>query len=280
MNSALSRLSRLLDNAARDGSFAVRVLWRNAGFTAIAVGILAVGIGANTTIFRFVSALLLQPPPVASPEQLLQIWNLNLRARSPMERYVPLNYPDYAYFRDKNHTLRGVLAFDGDPNQVSWMRAGRGEIAQAQYVSDNYFDVLGVRPHVGRLAFVVDNGSSIARAVVISHRFWRERLGGDAAVVGSSIDLNGVTFTVAGVAPADFSGLMAGLAPDVWIPLSSTEAVRHERGLLTSRSTFWLLVVGRLKDGATEQRARNEIELLARQRAAYEGLLGSPPNGE
>lgn len=280
ISSPLTRLARFLDNAARDAVFAMRVLRRNAGFTAIAVGILAVGIGANTTIFRFVSALLLQPPPVESPDQLLQIWNLNPSVRSPLERYVPLNYPDYAYYRDQSHGVRGLLAFDGDPTHVSWMRAGRGEIAQAQYVSDNYFDLLGVKSTAGRLAFVVDNGSSSSPAVVISHRFWRERLESDPAVIGSSIDLNGVTFMVAGVAPVGFAGLMAGLIPDVWIPLSSAEAVRHERGLLASRSTFWLLVVGRTKEGITEQRARSEIELLSRQRAADDDRLGHAPNGE
>src|SRR5690349_15457183 len=124
-----------VENAARDIGYAARILRRNLGFTAVAVTILAIGIGVNTTIFRFVSALLLQPPRVAQADRLLQIWNVNPKAHSPIERYVPLSYPDYAYYRDHNRTFANMLAFDGDPNTVSWMRSGRGEIANVQYVS-------------------------------------------------------------------------------------------------------------------------------------------------
>ena len=279
--SAFPRLTRLLENAVRDVAVGIRVLRRSAGSTAVAVGILAVGIGANTTIFRFVSALLLQPPPVDAPKQLVQIWNLNVRASSAMERYVPLTYPDYAYYSDRSRTLSGVLAFDGDPTTVSWMRSGHGEMAQAQYVSGNYFDVLRVKAAAGRLGFVVDNGTSGGTpAVVISHRFWSERLGSERSVVGGTINLNGVTFTVSGVAPPEFTGLLAGLVPDVWVPLSSAEAVRHESGLLASRSTYWLLAVGRLTSAATEDKARAELGILNRQRMAAERGAAPLPNGE
>jgi predicted permease len=275
------QLGQLLENAARDVAFGIRVLRRSAGSTAVAVGILAVGIGANTTIFRFVSALLLQPPPVDAPKRLVQIWNLNVRASSAMERYVPLTYPDYAYYRDQSRTLSGVIGYDGDPTTVSWMRGGHGEMAQAQYVSDNFFDVLGVKAVVGRLGFVVDNGSGGGTpAVVISHRFWSARLGSERSVVGSTINLNGVTFIVSGVTPSAFTGLLAGLVPDVWVPLSSTEAVRHERGLLASRSTYWLLAVGRLNAGATEDNAKTELALLNRQRIAADRGVAPAPNGE
>ena len=199
-------IARVAENVARDLVYAGRSLRRNAGFTAVAVGILAVGIGANLTIFRFVSALLLQPPPVNSPDELLQIWNLNSRAHSAMERYVPLNYPDYAYFRDHNRSFSGLLAFDGDPNTVSWMRGGHGEMAQAQFVSGNFFAVLGLSAAVGTLALPADDASSAGAAtVVVSHRFWRTRLGADPSVAGSAININGVTFIVSGIAPPGFS---------------------------------------------------------------------------
>lgn len=272
MASASSRvLTRLVENAARDVAYAARTLRRNFGFTAVAVAILAIGIGVNTTIFRFVSALLLQPPRVADVGHLLQIWNVNLKAQSSIERYVPLSYPDYAHYRNQNRSFAGMLAFDGDPNTVSWMRGGQGEIAQVQYVSGNFFQVLGVNAIVGSAALPADDGSAIGTpTVVISNRFWRERLGGDRAVVRSTIDINGVTFAVAGVAPAGFTGLLAGLGPDVWVPLSSAEAVRHDRGLLTSRSTYWLFAVGRLQNGITPERATSDIQLLARRLAIEE----------
>jgi len=274
-------VARLVENAARDVAYAVRTLRRSAGFTAVAVLVLAVGIGANITIFRFVSALLLQPPPVAAPSELLQIWNLNPRAHSQMERYVPLNYPDYAYFRDRNRSFSGLLAFDGDPNTVSWMRGGHGELAQAQFVSGNYFFVLGVKPVAGALALPADDGSSPGMpTVVISHRFWRERLGGEAQVVGSVINLNGVTFTVGGIAPAEFSGLLAGFAPDVWVPFASVNAVRHDRGWLAGRTTYWLIAVGRLKPSVQATQARSEMEVLSRQIATSIGGASRSPNDE
>ena len=277
---AARSLSRAAENAARDIAFAARTLRRNLGFTAVAVIILAIGIGVNTTIFRFVSALLLQPPKVANVARLLQIWNVNPKAPSPIERYVPLSYPAYAYYRDHNRSFGGMLAFDGDPNTVSWMRDGQGEIAHVQYVSGNFFQVLGVNAIVGNATLPADDGSSSGTpTVVISDRFWRERFAGDRAVVGSAIDINGVGVAVAGVAPPGFTGLLAGFGPDLWVPFSLAEAVRHDRGLLTSRSTYWLFAVGRLRNEATPERATSDIQLLARQLAIEErGRPSASPN--
>jgi predicted permease len=273
-------LARFIENAARDAAFAARTLRRNLGFTAVTVLILAIGIGVNTTIFRFLSALLLQPPRVADAGRLLQIWNVNPKTQSPIERYVPLSYPDYAYYRDHNQSFTGMLAFDGDPNTVSWMRGGQGEVAQAQYVSGNFFRVLGVNAILGTATLPPDDGSATGTpTVVISDRFWRERLGGDRGVVGSTIDINGVTFTVGGVAPPGFTGLLAGFGPDVWVPFSAAEAVRHNRGLLSSKSTYWLFAVGRLRSGMTAERATGDIQLLARQLAIEErGRSSASPN--
>ncbi|AHG93183.1 permease (plasmid) [Gemmatirosa kalamazoonensis] len=273
-----------IENVARDIVHASRTLRRNRTVTAVAVAILALGIGANTTIFRFVSALLLQPAPVEAPERLLQLWNVNRGARSPMERFVPLSYPAYAYYRDHAHGFTGLLAFDGDPATLSWMRGGRGEMVQAQFVSGNFFSVLGVRATLGTTALPADEGRGDATpTVVVSHRFWREQLGGEPTAVGSAIMLNGVAFTVAGVAPPGFTGLLAGLAPDVWAPLATTDAVRHEHGRLASRSTFWLMAVGRLAPRVTAPRAAAEVRVLARRVAAEDRLApvpGAPPDVE
>ena len=274
-------LSRTAEDFARDVRYAARALRRNPVVTLATVGILALGLGANATIFRFVSALLLQPPPVADAARLVELWNENASARArSMERYHPLNYPDYAYFRDHSRSFSGVLAFDGDPNTVSWMRAGHGEKAQAVYASGNYFTVLGVRAALGTLALSADDGSSTgAPSVVIGNRFWRERLGGDSAVVGSAINLNGVMVTVAGVAPPGFTGLLAGLSPDVWVPLAAAEGVRHDRGMLARRTTFWLFGVGRLEPNATMAQAKAELDVLSRQAATHLGGIEPAPNG-
>ena len=274
-------LSRSAENFARDFRCAARALRRNLVVTLTTIGILALGLGANATIFRFVSALLLQPPPVVDAERLVEIWNENASARaSSMERYHPLSYPDYAYFRDHSRSFSGVLAFDGDPNTVSWMRAGHGEKAQAVYASGNYFALLGVRAALGALTLSADDGSSAGPpSVVLGNRFWRERLGADSAVVGSAINLNGVMVRVAGVAPPGFTGLLAGLSPDVWVPLSAAEAVRHDRGMLARRTTFWLFGVGRLQAEATTAQAKAELDVLSRQAATHLEGIEQAPNG-
>jgi putative ABC transport system permease protein len=271
---------RRLDHLTRDLAYAARGIRRNLGFTLVAVGILALGIGANTTIFRFVSALLLQPPPVQSPETLLQVWNLNPRSSSSTERYYPLSYPAFAHFRDGNRSFSAMVAYDGDPHTLSWVRAGRGEVVQGQFVSGNFFTTLGVKAAIGTTVLPPDDARGSAPTVVVSHRFWRERLGADPTVVGTTIMLNGVACSVAGIAPAGFAGLLGGLSPDVWVPFAIAEAVRHERGLLTNRSSFWLFGVGRLTAGATAQQANAELTVLARQLSALDASTAGQPSRE
>jgi putative ABC transport system permease protein len=113
----------------QDLRYGLRMLAKSPGFTAVAVISLGLGIGANTTIFSFVNALLFRPPAVEAPSQLLEVWNQNLH-RSGLERYLPLSYPDYVYYRDHNQVFSGMLAFDGTPRMVSWSRSGQGEKAK------------------------------------------------------------------------------------------------------------------------------------------------------
>jgi hypothetical protein len=109
-----------------DLRYAVRQLLRSPGFTAVAVLSLSLGIAANTTIFSFVNVLLLRPPPVESPEQVWQVWRQNLKGRSLLERYQPLSYPGYAYFRDHNRAFQLLAAFDPETPFVSWNNGGYG----------------------------------------------------------------------------------------------------------------------------------------------------------
>jgi predicted permease len=255
-------LTRFADNLAGDVTHAVRSMRRQLAFTATAIAILAIGIAVNATVFRFVSALLLQPPPVEAPEQLLELWTVHPKASSPI-KYGPLSNPTYELYRDGARSFSGLLAFDGDPHTLSWARGGRGEMVQGQIVSGNFFSLLGVRPTLGTTLLAGDRDAGRSPSVVVSHRFWSEKLGGDATVVGTRISLNGVAFTVAGVAPAGFTGLLAGLGPDVWVPLSMAEAVQHDRGLLARRTTYWLFGVGRLRPGVTREQALAELKAVA-----------------
>src|SRR5688572_19090911 len=133
-----------------DLRYAVRMLIKNAGATLVILLSLALGIGGNIAIFSFVNALLLRPPAVESPGELLEIWSQNPKSASAFGRYFPLSYPGYAYYQQHNRVFSGLLAFDGDPAFISWSRAGQGELIQGQCVSGNFFSLLGVRPVHGR----------------------------------------------------------------------------------------------------------------------------------
>jgi predicted permease len=248
----------------QDLKFGCRMLIKNPAFTAIAVLSLGLGIGANTTIFTFVNALLFRPPAVESPGQLLAVWNRNVKA-SGLDQFMPLTFPDYLYFRDNNKVFSGLLAFDGDPLPVSWSKSGEGEKVQGGLVSGNYFSVAGVKLILGRAFTPAEDGTpGVHPVVVLSHAFWKERLGADPQVLGKTFNFNGTNFTAVGVAPAGFNGLLIGMGPDFWAPLAMTVAITRDQNFLTSRDASWLLVAGRLKPETTAAQAQAEFTVLSR----------------
>jgi MacB-like periplasmic core domain len=189
---------------------------------------LSLGIAANTTIFSFVNVLLLRPPPVESPEQLWQVWRQNLKGSSVLERYQPLSYPAYAFFRDHNRSFRALAAFDPETPFVSWNRNGLGQAVQAQFVSGDFFAACRTDMAMGRAFGPQEDRRPAADPVaVLSHGFWQASLGGDPQVVGRTLGINGVSLTVVGVAPAGFTGLvvLAGL-------IGAVAATRVLRSLL------------------------------------------------
>jgi len=249
----------------QDVRYGLRMLRKNPGFTAVAVISLGLGIGVNTTIFSFVNALLFRPPAVQAPGELLEVFNQNIRGHG-IESYMPLTYPDYLYYRDHNQAFSGILAFDGDPRIVSWIRSGQGERAQGALVSGNFFSVLGVKPALGRTFLGEEDQASGAHPVIVlSHAFWAERLGSDPRVLGKTFNFNGTNFTAVGVAPAGFSGVLVGLQPDFWTPLAMALAFTHDPNYLASRQSFWLLSVGRLKPGVKPLQAQADLRVLSRQ---------------
>jgi predicted permease len=257
--------SNFLASIWQDVRYGLRMLRKNPGFTAVAVISLGLGIGANTTIFSFVNALLFRPPAVEAPDELLEVWNQNTQGKG-VGRYMPLTYPDYLYYRDHNHVFSGLLAFDGDPRIVSWSRSGQGERAQGALVSANFFSVLGVKPALGRTFLAEEDQPPGAHAVVVlSHAFWQQRLGSDPRVLGKTFNFNGTNFTVVGVAPAGFSGVLVGLQPDFWAPLAMTLAFTHDPNYLSNRQSFWLLGMGRLKSGVRPLHAQADLRVLSGQ---------------
>jgi predicted permease len=258
--------SNFLASIWQDLRYGLRMLRKNLGFTVITVATLALGIGANTTIFNFTNALLLRPPAVESPTRLVEVWDRNVKASSAFEAYMPFSFLEYAYYRDHNHVFSDLIAFDADPASISWNRAGQGELVQGQFVSGNFFSALGVRPALGR-SFVPeeDKVPGTHPVVVLSHRFWQQRFGGDRGVLGKELTLNGTVFTVAGVAPAGFSGMIVGLSPDFWMPIMMDPLVKHYPQLLENWGSHEFLAIGKLNPGATRDEAKAEMSLLARQ---------------
>ena len=263
-----SRGAHLLENLRQDTRYGVRMLRKSPGSTAAVILALALGIGLNTAVFGFVNALLLRPPNgIAATSQLRELW-LRERGSSGVEGYRPLSYPDYVTYRDQTQSFAGLLAFDGDPEEVTWTRNGSGQVIDGQLVSGNFFSELGVKPALGRLLAADDDRIGSAHPVaVVSHAFWQQQLGSDPNIVGRQLLLNGNNVTVVGVAPPGFSGLLAILEPAFWSPLSMTPQILRGDDRLTSRHTSWLIAVGRLKDGATTAGAQAEMNVIGNQLA-------------
>ena len=192
----------------QDLRFAVRMLMKSPGFTVVAVMSLALGIGANSTIFTLVSAVLLHPLPMQDSERLVAVFTTDERNRGAFFNYMqtsPLNFQDY---RKEGDVFSGLVAHQGLPLAFS----GKGEPEQifGELVSGDFFTVLGVTPALGRF-FVPDEDKvpGASAVAVLSHNFWERQLGGDAAVVGQTLKLNGHAFTIVGVAPRGFKGVNA-----------------------------------------------------------------------
>lgn len=230
------------------------------GFTGVVVVTLALGIGANTAIFSLVDKLVLRSLPVEEPSRLVLV-----QAESVNPKFLNnlFSYPDYADYRDRNEVLSGLLAF----NQMDG-RLGAGEQSEkvsVELVSANYFDVLGVRAARGQLIRLDDERQEGAHPfAVISHGLWRRRFGGDPGVVGQTLMLNGMNYTVVGVAAAGFAGMSLEYPAEMWIPLTMRRQLLQSSVSNQERKFAWLKVVGRLKPGVATEGARASLDLLAR----------------
>jgi predicted permease len=253
-----------LESIWADLRYAVRQLRKSPGFAASVVLSLTLGLGANTTIFTFVNAMLLRPPAVADSGRLVEVMEHNSKA-SGIQAFFPLSYPGYALLRDHNHTLTGFAAFDGDPRPVSWSNGGQGQMIFGQLVSSNFFSVLGVGPALGRVfQGNEDKSGAGAPSVVISYSFWQRQFGGDPTAIGRVMRLNGTSYTVVGVAPRGFTGILIGSQPDFFAPLAMTASLIHDPGRMGSDTSYWLLGLGRLKPGALENDAQADLTVLGR----------------
>jgi len=238
------------------------MLLKRPGFTIIVALTLAFSIGANTTIFTWIKAVLLQHlPGIERPEELAEIWGAT-RNNSALSS----SYLDYLDFRDRNEVFSGLIA-----HQVLPLNLGRGarpERVWGAIVSGNYFDALGVRVAVGRTFLPEeDRTPNTQPVVVIGHGLWQRRFGGDPNVVGQTVTLNEHDFTVIGVAPKEFGSTFSGAALDVWTPVMMKDYVARPHFSLTDRGSRWLMVMGRLRPGATVAQAQANVATIAGQLA-------------
>ena len=250
----------------RDVRFGVRMLRKRPVSNAAVVLALALGIGMNTAVFTFVNGILLRPPQgVSQTQKMIELWLRRPKQTGP-QAYLPFSYPDYAYYRDHAHSLEGLLAFDGDGVDVIWNHAGSGQGLNVMTVSGNFFSLLGVNAALGRTLSVDDDRMNNPRQVVVlSYACWKNKMGADPGITGRTLMLNGAAFTVVGVAPANFSGLVIATEPDLYAPLTAQEKFTHDSSRITGRDSYWLIVAGKMRNASDRKSAQSEMHLLAKQ---------------
>ena len=251
----------MLDPLRLDLRHSARSLVRSPVFTLTAILSIAIGIGAVTAIYSLVDTLLLRPAPgIGAPDRLVDV------GRSQEgEGHDNVSYLNYADYRDRTTTLAGLAALEFTPRAISLAGPEGGEAVEASIVSGNFFEVLQARPALGR--FFLPEEDRVPRAnpvVVLSHRFWSERFGGDAAIVGRTLVLNGSPFTVVGVAAERFNGPRI-TAPDLWAPIMASPLIGGSEGTLRGRQFVWLNMIGRLAPDVSMDAAQAELSGIARQ---------------
>jgi len=244
----------------QDLRYGLRMLAKSPGFTAIVVLTLALGIGANSTIFSWINSTLLNPiPGVAHTSDLVSV----MRGERSEHPTPPFSYLDYVDLRDHTQSFSGLLAYHDD--FMSLTGTDKPERIYGALTTANYFDVLGVRPILGRGFLPAEEqrrgGGSVA---VISESMWRARFGSDRSIIGRTIQINRRLYTIVGVAPPDFQGCKTGLRTDVWIPLGMDPFV-WSPNRPEDRGAFWLQVLGKLKPGVDRRQAEGELNLLMQQ---------------
>ncbi len=237
-----------LETLLQDFRFAARMLLKNLGFTAVAVLTLAIGIGANTAIFSIVNGVLLQPLPYPRPEQLVVV----ARTAPRFDHPVPVSGPNFLDWRTRARQFQFLAGFDGRGFTVMFGNEPENILGAA--VSPNFLSVLQVAPILGRNFLEPEEHTGNDHVAVITHSFWKERMGGDPGWIGRTLTLNGQVFTIVGILPADFRYILMRDA-QIFIPLNLEK---------TSRGENFMWVIGRIKPGVSFRQAQSEMDSIAR----------------
>ncbi len=262
-----------METLLQDLRYGCRMLVKNPGFTGIGVLTLALGIGANSTIFSWINSTLLNPiPGVTRTADLITV----MRGERSEHPSPPFSYLDYRDLRDNNRSLSGLLAYHDD--FMALTRTGKPERIYGALTSVNYFDVLGVRPILGRGFLPAEEQKpGGAPVVVISSGLWQSHFTADRSVIGRTIQINRHTYTIVGITPPGFQGCKTGLRSDVWIPLVMDRFVWGSNRP-DDRGTYWLNVLGRVRPGVDRRQAEGELNLLMQQIAEHSPDSHQGPN--
>jgi putative ABC transport system permease protein len=250
----------------RDIRFALRTFQRSPAFALAAVTSLALGIGVNTAIFTLVNALFLNPLPVDRAAELVAVYTVDDKNRSPFSNLLQTSYPNYLDYRDRNDVFSGLAAYSF-PQQVSLTANGDSEQCFMEMVTGNYFDVLGVRPAAGRFFGPEhDRVRGASSVVVLSFKLWQRRFGGASDIVGRTVSVNGMPSTVLGVAPEPFHGVNSLFGPEAWVPTSMSDRFLPSsfRTWMDERRALAFNLAGRLKPGRTIDQARANLKVIAK----------------
>jgi hypothetical protein len=273
-----------LEQVGGDLLYGARMLQRSPGFTAVAVLTLALGIGASTAIFSFVDAVLLRPLPVAEPQQLVLFqWGTRVKPKlgshsnygdcddaGVMDCSLP--GPFYETVRAQAKSFSGVAAFAG-PLDMDLSGNGPASIASGEYVSGDFFSTLGVKMVLGRPLAREDDSRSAQPAIVLNYGYWQRAFGADRSAIGRTVRLNNTTVVIAGVAGPEFTSLTPGKTQDFFLPFALSNRVKSEWWGKEDRyldpGVFWVLIVGRLRDGVSITQAQGEASALFRNEMVH-----------
>jgi putative ABC transport system permease protein len=249
----------------QDIRYALRQLRKSPGFTLTVIVTLALGIGANSAVFTLFDQVLLRMLPVERPKELVRFeWKGGFSGSmssfgGDTDNYF--SYPMYKDLRDNNQAFQGMIAADKTQVGVSWRN--QAESKDAEVVTGNYFQLLGLKPAVGRLLTQQDDTARNANPVaVLSYSYWRTRFGAAHDVVGQTVLINGHSFTILGVAPENFDSAIGGYKPGLFIPISMVDVAMPwmaPRDNLNKHDSVWLTLVARLKSGVTIPKAEASL---------------------
>ncbi|MBI4904253.1 MAG: ABC transporter permease [Acidobacteria bacterium] len=264
---------------SNDLRYAIRTLRRNPGFTVIAVASLALGIGANTAIFSLVDRVLLRDLPVADPQRLVLLSNPVEGSGFSTTDNDKSVYSNPVYRELRNGTtdvFQGIAARGRWPVTLIWR--GSAERAFVEIASGNYFEVLGVKTAVGRtFTDAEDQAAGSHPVAVLSWPYFQKRFGGDRAAVGSNVEMNGRSLTIIGVLGPEYSGFIAGSAPDFFIPIAMKQAATPTWEGLTQRDIRWLNLFARLAPGVSAEQAEAKVQSVWRTALELDLAKKGPP---